>query len=56
VSLIEEIYKNQEVKMGSHTVKIARGVLQGGVLSPLLFNMYLDEALKSYSLLKELIK
>ena len=54
VSLISNWYRNQNVKVsfnGEHSKewKITCGVRQGGILSPLLFNVYIDSILNKIS-------
>lgn len=44
-SYIEAVYRAQSTTIYDYDCKINRGVLQGDPLSPLLFNMVIDEAL-----------
>ena len=41
--------------MGSTSFSDELGVVQGGVLSPMLFNFYLEEALGTTSKLREMV-
>ena len=41
--------------IGKHSFSANLGVVQGGVLSPLFFNMYLEEALRSTQKLREMV-
>jgi hypothetical protein len=43
--LIVKMYQQSQVVIGKHSFKADLGVVQGGVLSPMLFNIYLEEAL-----------
>jgi hypothetical protein len=40
--------------IGKHQFKAERGVVQGAVLSPMLFNVYLEEALNTSAKLAEM--
>lgn len=40
------------MKIGSSIIQTTKGVLQAGVLSPILFNTYIDGLIKSLELLK----
>ena len=43
--LIIKMYQESKVIIGKHAFSADLGVVQGGVLSPMLFNVYLEEAL-----------
>ena len=43
--LIIKMYQESRVIIASHSFSADLGVVQGGVLSPMLFNVYLEEAL-----------
>ena len=47
VSIITNLHLFQKLKIGERSVQTFRGVAQGSVLSPLLFNKYLNQALRS---------
>ena len=42
--LIIKMYQESRVKIGNHAFSADLGVVQGGFLSPMLFNVYLEEA------------
>ena len=44
-----------QVVIGKHSFSANLGVVQGGVLSPLFFNVYLEEALGSTQKLREMV-
>jgi len=54
VSLIEKLHKDSIIEVGSSSVIAEMGLPQGSILSPVLFNVYLEEALGSSELLKKL--
>ena len=43
--LIVKMYQQSQVVIGKHSFSADLGVVQGGVLSPMLFNDYLEETL-----------
>jgi len=47
------MYQRSQVLIGKHSFSAELGVVQGGVLSPMLFNVYLEEALRSSQKLEE---
>ena len=49
------MYQQSQVVIGKHSFSANLGVVQGGVLSPLLFNVYLEEALGSTQRLREML-
>jgi len=53
VSLIEKLHIILHIMLGSSSVIAEMGLPQGSVLSPVLFNVYLEEALGSSELLKK---
>ena len=47
ISLIEDLHRTSLIEVGSSKVVAEMGLPQGSVLSLLLFNMYLEEALRT---------
>ena len=47
VSLIEELHRTSLIEVGTSMVVAEMGLPQGLVLFPLLFNIYLEEALRT---------
>ncbi len=56
VQLLIELFTINKVKYGEQWFEVNRGVMQGGVISPFLFNVYLEHALMSCQVLKTAIK
>ena len=52
VVLLMDLFMNNVVKYDDHTFDVERGVFQGSIFSPFLFNVYLEEALMSKPYLK----
>ena len=53
--LIVKMYQQSQVIIGKHSFSADLGVVQGGVLSPMLFNVYLEEALGTTQKLREMV-
>ena len=49
------MYQKSQVLIGRHSISGDLGVVQGGVLSPMLFNVYLEEALRTTYKLREMV-
>ena len=56
VDLIVKIHNESTIQIGTHTMNAEMGLPQGSILSPVLFNVYLEEALKSSNKLEEVRK
>lgn len=56
VQLMRVLGSKNRVHYGDSSFVVERGVVQGGVLSPKQFNVYLDRALHINNLLSDLIK
>jgi retron-type reverse transcriptase len=50
--LIEKLHRNSIIEVGTSSLNAEMGLPQGSVLSPVLFNVYLEEALNSSELLQ----
>ena len=53
--LIVKMYQHSQVVIGKLSFSADLGVVQGGVLSPMLFNVYLEEALGTTLKLREMV-
>ena len=53
--LIIKMYQQSQVVIGKHSFSADLGVVQGGVLSPMLFNVYLEEAVGTTQKLREMV-
>ena len=51
--MIIKLHNESTIQIGSHTINAEMGLPQGSILSPVLFNVYLEEALKSSKKLEE---
>jgi retron-type reverse transcriptase len=56
VKIITMIYQNYEFQIGDQHIKPGKGVMQGSIMSPLLFNTVLNAALQDNPLLRSLAK
>lgn len=56
VAILKEVYFKQQIEIGNRKFKPGRGVNQGGVLSPLLFNFYLEDTLRNNPIFNAAIK
>ena len=48
-----KLHNNSTIQVGSYSMSAEMGLPQGSILSPVLFNVYLEEALKSSTKLEE---
>ena len=56
VNILIQLYGESKICIGDEIFSADRGVVQGAVLSPMLFNVYLEEALNSSAKLSEMRK
>ena len=56
VELITKLHNNSTIQVGSHNMSAEMGLPYGSILSPVLFNVYLEEALKTSRKLEEVRK
>ena len=48
-----KLHNNSTIQVGTYSMEAEMGLPQGSILSPVLFNVYLEEALKSSEKLEE---
>ena len=53
---MEKLHKVSVIEVGSSTINAEMGLPQGSVLSPALFNVYLEDALDSSNILQRMRK
>ena len=53
--LIIKMYQRSQVVIGKHSFSADLGVVQGGLLSPMQFYIYLEEALGTTQNLREMV-
>ena len=56
VKLISRLHSESDITIGGHSINAEMGLPQGSILSPVLFNIYLEEALNSSEKLKQVRK
>jgi len=56
ISLIEKLHRDSVIEVGSSSLNAEMGLPQGSILSPVLFNIYLEEALNSSEKLRQVRK
>ena len=53
MELIVKLHNESTIQVGTHRMNAEMGLPQGSILSPVLFNVYLEEALKISQKLEE---
>ena len=53
MELIVKLHNESTIQVGNHSMNAEMGLPQGPILSPVLFNVYLEEALKTSKKLEE---
>ena len=49
-----KIHSDSTIEVGTHSINAEMGLPQSSILSPVLFNVYLEEALKSSRKLEDM--
>ena len=53
MELIVKLHNESTIQVGNHSMNAEMGLPQGSILSPVLFNVYLEEALNTSQKLEE---